>query len=151
MLARLSCCVAVLLLAACGAALPGYTPPPFKEPGKLAKGLQSGDVAEGGEYQMSADEKAMDCRRTAGSMMITISRLKLRDSEVGTSAATVAANKAATPFLGGSAKGLDREAEYARERKKLLAYNQHLASKNCRTIDIEAELARPPEPAGKRY
>jgi hypothetical protein len=44
----------------------------------------------------------------------------------------------------------DREADHARERAKIEAYNRHLASKNCRTIDIEAELARPPE-GPKRY
>ena len=151
MLARLSFCAVLLLLAACAAALPGYTPPPFKEKGKLSQGLKSGDVAEGGEYQMSADEKAMDCRRTTGSMSITINRLKLRSTEHQPSALAAGAQKTITPIFGGSTKGADRQAEYTRERAKLLAYNQHLASKNCRTVDIEAELARPPEPADKQY
>jgi hypothetical protein len=53
--------------------------------------------------------------------------------------------------FGGSSAGADRDADYARERAKLEAYNRHLADKSCRTVDIEAELARPPETAGKRY
>lgn len=151
MIARLCCCTIFLLLAACAAALPGYTPPPFKEKSKLSQTLKSGDVAEGGEYQMSADETAMDCRRTTGSMMITINRLKHRDTEVQPSALASTAQKAVTPIFGGSTRGTDRQAEYARERAKLDAYNRHLASKKCRTVDIEAELARPPEPADKKH
>ena len=48
-------------------------------------------------------------------------------------------------MLGGSAKSADRQAVYGRERAKLDAYNRELAAKGCPTIDIEAELARPPE------
>lgn len=151
MIARLCCCATFLLLAACAAALPGYTPPPFKEKSKLSHALKSGDVAEGGEYEMSADEKAMDCRRTTGSMMITINRLRHRNTEVQPSALASATQRAVTPIFGGSNKGSDRQAEYIRERAKLIAYNQHLASKNCKTVDIEAELARPPEPPDKKY
>lgn len=149
MLARLLLCAALLALAACGAALPGYTPAPFKGKGKI-EAMKSGDVDAGGAYQMSEQEKATDCKRLTGSMMITISRLKQRDGEVGTSSVAATANKAVVPFLGGSGKGLDRDAEYARDRARLAAYNQHLAAKGCPTVDIEAELARPPD-AGKKY
>ena len=44
----------------------------------------------------------------------------------------------------------DPQADHARDRAKLEAYNPQLASKNCQTLDIEAELARPPE-GPKRY
>jgi hypothetical protein len=50
-----------------------------------------------------------------------------------------------------SDKGFDRDAEYVRDRARLEAYNRHLASKGCQTINIEAELARPPEPIDKKY
>jgi hypothetical protein len=53
--------------------------------------------------------------------------------------------------LGGSTAGADRQAVYARERAKLDAYNRELAAKGCKTVDIEAELAKPPETTGKRY
>jgi hypothetical protein len=148
MLARLLACAAPLALAACGAALPGYTPTPFKGRAKI-EAMKSGDVDAAGVYQMSEQEKATDCKRLAGSMTVTISRLKQRHTEVGTSALATTANKAIRPIWGGSAQGLDRDAEYARDRARLEAYNQHLAAKNCATIDIEAELARPPEPSKK--
>jgi len=47
------------------------------------------------------------------------------------------------PVFGGSSLGSDRDAVYARERAKLEAYNDELAARNCKTLDIEAELARP--------
>ena len=61
------------------------------------------------------------------------------------------ASKVAQPFMGGSGKGLDRDAEYVRDRARLDAYNRHLAAQNCATLDIDAELAEPPEPMGKKY
>jgi len=149
MLARLIACAAALALAACGAALPGYTPTPFKGKAKI-EAMKSGDVDSAGVYQMSEQEKATDCKRLAGSMMVTISRLRVRHNEVGTSQMATTANKAVTPIFGGSAHGLDRDAEYVRDRARLVAYNRHLAAKGCTTIDIETELARPPE-AAKKY
>ena len=150
MIARLSFCVVFVLLAACAAAVPGYTPPPFKERSKMAKGMESGEI-QGDQYVMAEKEKEMDCKRTTGSMTITLERLKYRSKEVGTSDIAVAANQAAAPLGRNSAKGLDRDAVYARDRARLEAYNRHLAAKGCRTVDIDAELAKPPEPRGKKY
>lgn len=150
MLARVACCTALLLLAACAAAIPGYTPPPFKEKKSHSKAMQSGEMTEG-EYKMADQEKLMDCKRTAGSMMITIERLKYKHAEVAPSDLAVAANKVPSPYTRHSTKGLDRDAEYARDRARLDAYNQHLAAKGCPTVNIEAELARPPESRDKKY
>jgi hypothetical protein len=130
------------LLAACAAAIPGYTPPPFKE-SKTLQPMKSGDMDAAGTYHMSGQEKSTDCRHLRGAMMVTISRLRHRDTEVATSPFAVGANKAATTLLGGSTKGLDRDGEYARDRARLEAYNRHLAAKGCPTVDIEAELRRP--------
>src|SRR5665648_232933 len=80
MLARLSCCAALSLLAACAAAMPGYTPPPFKEKSKHAQAMKSGEM-EDGQYEMADQEKLMDCKRTTGSMMLVINRLKYRGAE----------------------------------------------------------------------
>jgi hypothetical protein len=144
MLVRTVTLSSLLLLAACAAAIPGYTPPPFKE-SKLIQPAKSGDVDAEGTYHMSSQEEAIDCRHLKGSMMVTISRMRHREGEVATSQFTLGANKAASSVLGGSAKGLDRDADHARDRARLEAYNRHLASKGCATIDIDAELARPAE------
>ncbi len=102
-----------------------------------------------GEYHMSNQEKVTNCRRLRGSMMVTISRLRHRDSETAPSALAKSANQTVAPLTGRSTKGLDRDAEYQRDRARLVAYNQHLAAKGCPTIDIDAELARSPASADK--
>jgi hypothetical protein len=144
MLARALILCTLPLLAACAAALPGYTPPSFKE-SKAVKPMKSGDMDAEGTYHMSSQEKGTDCKHLRGAMMVTINRLRYRAKEVGTSSLAVGANKLATPFLGGSGKGLDRDAEYERDRARLEAYNRHLADKGCQTVDIAAELKRPPD------
>lgn len=149
MLARLAACALLLLLGACAAALPGYMPDVSKNKNKFA--FTSGTMTPDGRYQMSEQEKLMDCKRTTGSMLITISYLRHRATEVGTSGAAVALNKTVQPVIGGSSRGLDRDAEYVRSRARLDAYNGHLAAQNCPTLDIDAELAKPPEPVGKKY
>lgn len=150
MLARLTLLAPFLLLAACAAAVPGYSPPPFKEKNKFGQPQESGSV-QGGRYEMSETEKKLDCKRTTGSMQIAIARLKEGHGRDAPSGASTTMQSWLPSMFGGSAAGTDREADYARERAKLEAYNRHLAAKNCRTVDIEAELARPPEAPGKRY
>ena len=149
MLARptLLCCL--LLLGGCAAAMPGYSPPPFKEKNKLAQAQEGGTMREG-RYEMSDTEKGLDCKRLTGSMQIAIARMKDGHGRDEPSATSSTIQSWLPSMFGGSAAGADRDADYARERAKLEAYNRHLASKYCRTVDIEAELARPPE-TPKRY
>ena len=151
MLARLACCAALLLLTACAAALPGYTPPPFKESNKSSQPMKSGEMTADGRYEMANEEREMDCKRTAGAMSLVIERIKYKSSEVGSSPAAILGNKLMSPFRNTSDKGFDRDAEYLRDRARLEAYNRHLASKGCPTVDVAAELAKPPEPIGKKY
>ncbi|HXE69586.1 MAG TPA: hypothetical protein VN523_09500 [Hyphomicrobiaceae bacterium] len=143
---------AALLLGACAAALPGYAPPPLKER-KSTKAIvpSSGEMTGEGTYELSELDKARDCKRTLGSMQITIARLKDPGFRVEPSAVASAMQSGSANLAGGSARGADRQAEYARERARLEAYNRLLASKNCKTMDIDAELAKPPEQGGKRY
>jgi hypothetical protein len=151
MLARLFLPATLLVLAAC-AAVPGYTPPPLEgsHKSKFSTALESGDVGAEGRYEMSAAEKAMDCKRLTGSLQIGITRLRDPLGRQEPSATSAAAQKLASPLYGSSAKTADRQAVYARERAKLDAYNDELATKGCKTIDIEAELTRPPE-GPKKY
>src|SRR5262245_19731801 len=148
MLSRALVCCVFPLLAACAPALPGYTPPPFKQ-NKVIEPMKSGEVDRDGVYTMSSQEKATDCKHLRGSILVTISRLRHRHTEAQPSALASGANKTLAPLVGRSTKGLDRDAEYARDSARLVAYNQHLAAKGCATVDIEAELARPAEPGGK--
>jgi hypothetical protein len=150
MLARLTLLAPALLLAACAAAMPGYSPPSFKEKSKFGQPQESGSV-QGGRYEMSETEKNLDCKRTTGAMQIAIARLRDGHGRDAPSDTSTTLQTWLPWVFGGSSAGADRDADYARERAKLEAYNRHLASKNCRTVDIEAELTRPPETPGKRY
>jgi len=144
MMARLSLLAVLLMLAACAAAIPGYSPPPLTEnTNKFAKPLESGEVGSDGRYHMSESEKAMDCKRLTGSMQITLARLKNTYGRQQPSALSSTVAQSIAPVFGGSSLGSDRDAVYARERAKLEAYNDELAARNCKTLDIEAELARP--------
>jgi hypothetical protein len=150
MLFRLSLVALVLALTACAAAVPGYQPPSFREKKKTTV-LESGRLDADAHYQMSSTEKAMDCKRITGSMHITISRIKDSNFRSEPSALASGAQKTIGPIFGGSTVGANRQAEYGRERAKLEAYNRELEARNCKTVDIEAELAKAPEPIGKRY
>src|SRR5262245_51446668 len=119
MLARL-CCLAILaLLGACAAAMPGYTPPPFKQANKSSQPMKSGEMTPDGRYEMADEEKEMDCKRTTGAMSIVIERLKYRANEVGSSKLAAAGAKVIAPLRKTSDKGFDRDAEYIRDRARL--------------------------------
>jgi|SRR5689334_14141388 len=152
MLVRYLLPAAALLVGACAAALPGYVPPPLKESKKSNQLAQSsGNLAADGHYELSQVDKDRDCKRTLGSMQIIITRLKdpAFRNEPSLVSSTIQSGSAAV--MGGSARGSDRQAEYDRERARLEAYNRLLAAKNCKTIDIDAELAKPAEVTGRRY
>ena len=140
-----------LLFGACAAALPGYTPPPLKEKTSKGIGRPSGEMTGEGSYELSDLDKARDCKRTLGSMQISIARLKDPAFRVEPSVVSSTMQSGSASLSGGSGRGSDRQSEYARERARLEAYNRLLASKNCKTLDIDAELAKPPEEVGKRY
>ena len=52
-------------------------------------------------------------------------------------------------IMQGSTAGADRQASLSRERAKLDAYNRQLAARNCKTLDVDAELTRAQEPMQK--
>jgi hypothetical protein len=148
MLVRLAALAAfALVLTACAAATPGYVPPPLKSShkGKFGTVAESGKLDDEGAYALSENEKALDCKRMTGSMQITIARLRDSARRPETSELASDAHKTIAPVFGGSTIGADRRAEFAREKAKLEAYNRQLASKGCKTVDVEAELARAPE------
>lgn len=137
----------LLLLPACAAMQPGYDP-------KIGKVQEKPNIdigsMDGGSYRMSETEKALDCRKLTGSMQITISRLKDQADRPPPSSLSTTMKGTLAPLFGGSSYNADPQAEVARDRAKLAAYNQALRERGCATIDVEAELAKPPE-GPKRY
>jgi len=118
---------------------------------KLGKALSRGDMKEDGRYEMSKDELAMDCKRMTGSMKITINRLRDAATRPGGASNTAEqAHKSVPIIMQGSTVAADYRATQARERAKLDAYNRNLAARNCKTLDIDAELTRAAE-GPKKY
>jgi hypothetical protein len=115
---------------------------------KLGKALSSGEVKDG-KYELSQDEMAMDCKRMTGSMKITIRRLSDAQTRTGGSALAEGTHKVMPLITQGSTASADRQSTMARERAKLDAYNRQLAARNCKTLDIDAEMARANEPLPK--
>lgn len=143
MTARLLPALLALALAGCAAAQPGYDP----MLGKVAERpkVDIGEVGAGGQYHMSETEKAFDCKKLTGAMQITISRLKDKAERPNPSNTSTTMKGMIAPLFGGSSYNTNPEGEIAREKAKLHAYNRALADKGCKTMDVEAELARPPE------
>jgi hypothetical protein len=147
MIARFSPVVLALLLAACAAAMPGYSP--GADTASKSPTNELGYI-EGGKYVMSSTEKALECKQLTGSMLITIARLKDRAQSAKPSASATVMKNALSPILGGGQQDTDADETFLREKAKLEAYNRHLGEKGCKQLDIEAELARPSE-GPKRY
>ncbi len=89
---------------------------------------------------LSEEEKKLDCGKLTGRMQIRI--LELRDHAKRTSGSSISAalQSAVEPLVGGTSQRLDQNAQYARDRAMLEAYNGQLQKKGCRTFNLDAEL-----------
>ncbi len=136
-------------MAACAAAVPGYTPPPLegakKNPlaGALLKPSVSGAVGSDGRYVPSDEERKYECRKLLGSMQVMIDRIRASGDRREPSVIAKTLQTAGATPLKRSTAGSDIAGEVSRERSRLVAYNELLAEKKCKTMDIDAELAKP--------
>jgi hypothetical protein len=130
------------VLTACAAATPGYVPPSAKSTvASKIKGFESGNIAATGVYEPSAAERALDCKRLTGSMHIIIARLKDAPNRPKPSDLALKAQSTMAVVRGPSAS-LDVNAENARERARLTAFNGLLADKKCKPLNLDAELGK---------
>jgi hypothetical protein len=96
-------------------------------------------TAKAPAYALSEEENGLDCRRINGRMKIRI--MQLRDQATRTRTSELSRGlQTATSQFGGSGYGSSPDSEHARDRAMLEAYNGLLASKGCKTFDLEAEL-----------
>jgi hypothetical protein len=136
-------------LSACAAAMPGYVPPPSdgakKSPiaSALLKPAVTGDVGGDGRYVPSDDERKLDCRKLTGSMQVMMDRLRRSGDRREPSVIAKTLQTAGATTFKRSTAGSDISSEVTRERSRLVAYNELLAEKKCKTVDIDAELAKP--------
>lgn len=133
---RASVLLLIVPLAACASASPGFRPdgPTSKLPPQLHP-FNGGAVDKGGSYVVTAEERALSCQKLTGSMQVIISRLKDSANRPRPSATTTTVQAVATPIFGGGAN-LDVDVEIRQSRARLKAYNDLLAEKKCKTLDI---------------
>lgn len=92
-------------------------------------------------YQLSEEELKFDCRKLTGLMQVRILQIRGYDTNKKASATARSVQSFATPIWGGTKEGVDPDAQYRKDVAMLQAYNQQLAAKNCKTFDLDAELA----------
>jgi hypothetical protein len=130
-----------LLLAGCGAAMPGYDPMigGVAPPKPKAVGAE---IDAQGQYILTAAEREFDCPRLSGGIVVTIARLRDRARGEPVSSTSVGFKNTLSPLFGGSNDN-SPEAEAAREKAKITAYNRQLVARGCKPVDVEAEYAKP--------
>ena len=69
--------------------------------------------------------------------------LRLRGIAARCSMATAARSlqSLTTPIFGGTKEGVDPDGQYLKDRAMLETYNRQLGVKQCKTFDLDAELA----------
>ena len=93
-------------------------------------------------YTMSPAEEAYDCRKLTGHLQLRIRQYRSTRDDKPTSDLARSMQRAATPLLAGTTRGIDQAGDNARDLSMMKAYNARLASKKCETFDLETLLAR---------
>lgn len=106
---------------------------------------------------LTKDEAAYDCKKINGRMQLLI--LQIRDYPDRAKGSQIARGiqGITVPLFGGTKTGLDPDAQYQRDVRKLEAFNARLAQLKCPTFDLQAELSsrdvkrtpRPQQPKAK--
>jgi hypothetical protein len=133
--ASAACIVAGLVAGACSA-----TPPP--QSATLAAGQTPSGTAGGtaGAYQLTAEETALDCKKLTGRMQVRILQARDYQTQPKTTAASQVMQQAVSTVGGGISHGMDPAGDHAKDRAQLEAYNQRLASLNCKTFNLDEDL-----------
>ncbi len=142
-----------LALAGCAAAMPGYVPPTPKSEKMKAAAPKGGGFDETGTYSLTDQEQKLDCKHLTGGVTIKILQMREAGERAKPSDAAKMAQETVKKFKNSTTYGADMDADYKRDRARLETMNKELAAKNCRTFDIEAELApgntAVPQPIGE--
>ena len=125
----------ILPLTGCAAVAPGYSPPSVDRTPAQLRPFNGGAMDGGGRYVVSTEERALSCSKLTGSMHVMMSRLKDSASRPQPGASTKAVQAAIKPF-GGDGANLDVGDEIKQARARLKAYNDLLAEKKCKTMDL---------------
>lgn len=99
-----------------------------------------------GDYTLTAEEKALDCRRLTGRIQVRLLALRGEEYKVQPSS-TAQSMRSATSAALGTDTDKNATARAATNRPILDAYNKRLVELGCPSFDIAKELqARPSAP-----
>lgn len=102
----------------------------------LAPTVQTATAAPA--YQLSEKELKMNCKQLTGSIKVRI--LQMRSGQTDGTLVARTMQSGAVKIWGGPTYGTSPTSEAARDLAQLDAYNQRLAAKKCKTLDLQAEL-----------
>lgn len=124
----------VLSLAACASSNPA--------PVEVAAAPVAAPAPPPPAYELTKDEKALDCRKLTGRMKVRIAAM--RNTPIKPSAVASVAQSASTTVFGGTKRSADPEADRRADRARLDAYNKRLVELKCPAVDIDKELQAVP-------
>jgi hypothetical protein len=146
-----------LVLGGCAAATPGYQPSTPKLEKYKAQIQRGGGFDAAGNYALSEQEQALNCKQLTGSVTIKILQMREAQNRAPPSAVAALAQNAVRPVIGGATYGSNIEADLRRDRARLEAFNAQLARKDCPVFDLAKELRpgnkdrpRPVKAAGRK-
>jgi len=127
---------------ACGCASTNVDRPPnlVSDIPPPSEGVTTGAL-QGSGYQLSEEELKFDCNKLTGTMQIRILQMRGYDTNKKTSTVARSLQSLTTPIFGGTKEGVDPDGQYVKDRAMLEAYNRQLGVKQCKTFDLDAELA----------
>jgi hypothetical protein len=100
-----------------------------------------GDLsANNNAYTLTPEEQKYDCKKLTGRTAIRIQQLRGTANDPNTSIVGRTMQRAATPMLGGTTRGIDPDGDRARDLSAIKAYNQQLTAKGCQPFDLDAEM-----------
>jgi len=108
-------------------------------PAIMNKPPLTGD-ATGFTYELSDKEKKYSCKKLTGVMQVRILQMRGMEGHASSSLAARSLHNVSQSVFGAKARASDPEEQYTQDHAMLEAYNQQLAVKKCKTIDISAEL-----------
>ncbi len=133
---------AVASVLACGCASKNVDTPPnlVSDIPPPSDGVTTGAL-QGSGYQLSEEELKFDCKKLTGTMQIRILQMRGYDTNKKTSTVARSLQSLTTPIFGGTKEGVDPDGQYLKDRAMLEAYNRQLGVKQCKTFNLDAELA----------
>ncbi|MDZ4843395.1 MAG: hypothetical protein SH859_14815 [Hyphomicrobium aestuarii] len=92
-------------------------------------------------HTMTPDDLALDCPRLTGRIQVRIRQLRGALSDERTTEVARSLQSVASPIFGGTSRGINPDADNARDLGIVVAYNQRLIEKKCPAYNLEAEFA----------